>query len=79
MSDITSISPFGQVRKVRNPKQGLEGTDGTYAMLLRINGPSRDALKLTKQVITEELGGCPSNPAIFDHLMHNYLTVRGKI
>ncbi len=79
MSDVTSISPFGQTRKLRSPKQGLDGSDDNYAMLLRFKGPSREALKLTKRAISEELGATPSNPAIFDHLMYHYLKVRGMV
>jgi hypothetical protein len=79
MTDVTSISPFGQTRKLRSPKQGLDGSDDTYAMLLRFNGPSREALRLTKRTISEELGATPSNPALFDHLMFHYLKSRGKV
>ena len=79
MTDVTAVSPFGNTRKYRHANQGLEGNGSQYAFLLRLEGPSREAMRLTKKTLEEELGATPSNPALFDHLMFNYLESRGKL
>ena len=79
ITDLTAVGPFGNSRKYRHANQGLEGNGSQYAFLLRLEGPSREAMRLTKTTMEAELGATPSNPAIFDHLMFHYLKARGKL